>query len=109
MPSTRVPDEVLFELRPNLPGNTVDAVAGQYRLTRIGAERIDLLDTTIYRYRVPAGQSPGAVVEALRGDQRVASAQPNGKFRLQGGAAPQDGVTPQDGVDGRPCNGAPIG
>ncbi len=83
-----VPDEVLFELRPNLPPRTFEAIARQYRLTPIRSDRIELIGTTIVRARIPdRRRTPEEVVRVLRADARVASAQSNGKFRLQDEAA----------------------
>ena len=81
---TFVPDEVLFELRPNLPPQTTQAIARQYGLAPIRSDRIELLGTTIVRARIPdRRRTPEEVVRVLLADARVASAQNNGKYRLQ--------------------------
>ena len=78
-----VPDEVLFELRPNAPAQAAAAIGRQYRLAPIRQDRLDLLGVTIVRARILDGRTPAEVARALSADGRVASAQSNGKFRLQ--------------------------
>ena len=84
---TFVPDEVLFELRPDAPPQTAAAINRQYRLAPIREDRLELLGTTIVRARILDRRTPTEVARALSTDRRVASAQSNGKFRLQGDLA----------------------
>ena len=74
-----VPDEILLEARS---GTVPAALVRQHRLALISSQRIELLGTTLYRYRITDRRSVPALVGALQGDARIAAAQPNAMFRL---------------------------
>jgi subtilisin family serine protease len=78
-----VPDEVLFELRPGVSPQTADAVAKRERLQRLAAQNLELIGTTLYRYRIKDKRSVPAVVAALEADPSIAAIQPNYLYRLQ--------------------------
>jgi subtilisin family serine protease len=78
-----VPDEVLFEVPDGSGGDPAGAVARRHKLVRVSSERFALLGSTIHRYRIPDRRAVADVVRELQADRRVASVQPNFKFRLQ--------------------------
>jgi subtilisin family serine protease len=84
-----VPDEVVVELPNTASTSTIEAVRTRFRLTQLDSQPIPLIGTTFYRWRIPDRRSVAAVVRALEGDARVASAQPNYLFSLQQAAAPE--------------------
>jgi subtilisin family serine protease len=77
-----VPDEIIFEVRNAVAQSTVDDIARQHRLTRISSQRLELIGSTLYRYRIADGRPVPDVVRALEQDLRIASAQPNFLYRL---------------------------
>jgi subtilisin family serine protease len=77
-----VPDEIIFEVRNTLPQSTVDDIARRNRLTSISSQRLDLIGSTVVRYRIADGRQVPDVVRALEQDPRIASAQPNFIYRL---------------------------
>jgi subtilisin family serine protease len=77
-----VPDEIIFEVRNTVPQSTVDDIARQNRLTRISSQRLELIGSTEFRYRIGDGRQVPDVVRALEQDLRIASAQPNFLYRL---------------------------
>jgi hypothetical protein len=81
-----VPDEVLFELRPGVVPQTADAIARRERLQRLASQNLELIGTTLYRYRIKDKRSVPAVVAALQADPSVGAVQPNYLYRLQQGA-----------------------
>jgi subtilisin family serine protease len=78
-----VPDEVVVEVPNATPAATITAVESRHRLTRLDTQQIPLLGSTLYRFRIPDRSSVPAVIRALEGDRRVASAQPNYLYTLQ--------------------------
>jgi subtilisin family serine protease len=77
-----VPDEVIYEVRNTVPQSTVDDIARQNHLTRISSQRLELIGSTVYRYRIADGRQVPDVVRVLEQDPRIASAQPNFLYRL---------------------------
>jgi len=78
-----VPDEVVITLSNNASPQTINAIRTRHRLTQLDSQQIALLNSTVYRWRIPDRRSVATVVRALEGDNRVASAQPNYLFALQ--------------------------
>jgi subtilisin family serine protease len=78
-----VPDEVVIELPNTTPQRTIAAIQRRFRLTALESRRDELLGTTFYRWRIPDRRSVAAVIRALDGERRIASAQPNYLFTLQ--------------------------
>jgi subtilisin family serine protease len=72
-----VPDEILVIVRPNTPPAALAAAERRFGLTLIASDRIDLIDSSIRRYRLPEGSTVPGAVQALSRDQRFAQAQPN--------------------------------
>ncbi len=87
-----VPDEVLFELAPNVEAETV---LRRYGATLIARQRFDLAGVTIIRAKLEAGRDLRAVLTEMGDDTNIAGAQPNFLFELQ-----------QDSLSG---TGAPAG
>jgi subtilisin family serine protease len=79
-----VPDEVLFELRAGVSPQTIDAIARRQRLQRLASRPLELIGTTLYRYKIKDKRSVPTVVAALERDDRIATVQPNYLYRLQG-------------------------
>lgn len=75
-----VPDEVLFELAPNVEA---EAVLRRYGATLIARQRFDLAGVTIIRARLEAGRDLRAVLTEMGDDTNIAGAQPNFLFELQ--------------------------
>ena len=75
-----VPDEVLFELAPNVDA---DVVLRRYGATLIARQRFDLAGVTIIRAKLEAGSDLRAVLTAMADDTSIAGAQPNFLFELQ--------------------------
>lgn len=81
-----VPDEVLFELAPNVEAETV---LRRYGATLIARQRFDLAGVTIIRAKLEAGRDLRAVLTEMADDTNIAGAQPNFLFELQ-----QDSMAP---------------
>lgn len=77
-----VPNEVLIEVGPDLTDAQVDDLAARQRLERLESHKLELTGTTVFRWRIPDGRSVDQVVDALRADPLVRSAQPNHIFEL---------------------------
>lgn len=89
-----VPDEVLFELAPNVEA---EAVLRRYGATLIARQRFELAGVTIIRARIEPGRDLRAVLTEMAADTSIAGAQPNFLFELQqdslSGGAPADATT----------------
>lgn len=83
-----VPDEVVLEIPTNVSPAQLNALQQRFRLTRLESQSFPLTGTTLYRWRVPRDISVPRAVQAIEGDPRVASAQPNYLFTLQQDAQP---------------------
>ena len=82
-----VPDEVLFQVRNTVPPSAVADIARENRLTSISLQRLELIGSTLFRFRIPDRRPVEDVVRALEQDVRIASAQPNFVYRLAGDQA----------------------
>ena len=78
-----VPDEVVFEFKPQATPQAIDDVIARNRLERIASWRFRLTDSILYRYRITDGRSVSTVVAALEQDQSIQAAQPNYIYTLQ--------------------------
>lgn len=78
-----VPDEVLFELRPDVAPQIAEVIANRNRLRQLASQRLPLIGTTMYRYRIVGKRSVATVVAALEADSRLAAVQPNYLYTLQ--------------------------
>ncbi|HEY1309762.1 MAG TPA: S8 family serine peptidase [Pseudolabrys sp.] len=92
-----VPNEVVLAVSNTVSPAQIDALQTRFRLTRLESQTFQLSGTTLYRWRVPSGISVPRAVQALQGDARVTSVQPNYLFTMQQGepAAPQEGDAAQ--------------
>ncbi|QJP15370.1 S8 family serine peptidase [Starkeya sp. ORNL1] len=90
-----VPDEVVFELKPDISEAEIAGVLRRFALTPLARYDLALLGTSIQHARIPRGSAVPTVVRQLAADPRVASAQPNLVFDGQADEA----VAP---VAGRP-------
>ena len=78
-----MPDEVVFEFKPQADPQAIDDIIARNRLERIASWRFRLTNSIIYRYRITDGRSVPTVVAALEQDQSVQAAQPNYIYTLQ--------------------------
>jgi hypothetical protein len=83
-----VSDEVVLEIPNTVTPAQINALQQRFRLTRLESQTFALTGTTVYRWRVPRDISVPRAVQAIEGDPRVASAQPNYLFTLQQDAQP---------------------
>jgi subtilisin family serine protease len=79
-----VPDEVVLEIPNTVTPAQIDALQTRFRLTRLGSQSFQLTGTALYRWRIPNNVSVPRAVQALGGDARVATVQPNYLFTMQG-------------------------
>jgi subtilisin family serine protease len=79
-----VPDEVVLEIPNTVSAAQIDALQTRFRLTRLDSQSFQLTGTTLYRWRIPSNVSVPRAVQALGGDARVATVQPNYLFTMQG-------------------------
>lgn len=94
-----VPDEVVFELKPDVSEAEIAGVLRRFALTPLARYDLALLGTSIQHARIPRGSQVPTVVRQLAGDPRVASAQPNFIFDAQTEAVPE---TPPNAAAGPP-------
>lgn len=101
-----VPDEVLFELAPNVEA---DAVLRRYGATMIASQRFELAGVTIIRAKLEAGRDLRAVLTQMGDDVAIAGAQPNFLFGLQQGGPTRSpvSVTPAEPTTASSEAGAP--
>lgn len=78
-----VPNEVIVEVPLSVPESEVDALAAAQRIEKLGSTEIGLLNTRIYRWRIPDGRPADQVVAAISADSRVTAAHLNRVFSLQ--------------------------
>jgi subtilisin family serine protease len=88
-----VAKELVIEVLGSPSDTEAEAIARRHRLTRIQAQNFPLIDSTLFRWRIPDGRSVNAVVRELVADNTVRSAQPNYRYTLQQttAAAPVEG------------------
>jgi subtilisin family serine protease len=84
-----VPDEVVFELKPDISEAELAGVLRRFALTPLARHDLALLGTSIQHARIPRGSQVPTVVRQLAADPRVASAQPNFVFDGQAETAPE--------------------
>jgi subtilisin family serine protease len=77
-----LPDEVLFELKPDAAEDALAEVVQTHNIERIAEADIALLASTLHRYRIPDGRTVAEVVAALENDPRIAFAQPDYVYEL---------------------------
>lgn len=100
-----VPDEVLFELAPNIEP---EVVLRRYGATLIARQRFDLAGVTIIRAKLEAGRDLRAVLTEMGDDANIAGAQPNFLFELQqdsGAGRPSAATASSDASTPAPTQG----
>ena len=94
-----VANEVLVELRPDVSALTADAIAKRERLRPLASQRLPLIGTTMYCYRIAGKRPVATVIAALEAEPRIAAVQPNYLYTLQseptGGLAEAQYVVPK--------------
>jgi subtilisin family serine protease len=80
-----VPDEVLFELKAGVSPQAADAIARRQRLQRLASQPLELIGTTLYRYKIKDRRSVPTVIATLERDPRIGPVQPNYLYTLQDG------------------------
>lgn len=83
-----VPDEVLVSFAASVPPQAIVSFAQGQRLALLGIHRLSLIDTVLYRFRITDRREVLTVLGSLRGDGRVAAAQPNFLYSLQDDGPP---------------------
>ena len=78
-----VRDEILVEFRPDVSPQAVFDIAVRERLTLIASQRLELINSTINRYRILDGRSVPEVVATLARNPNIVSTQPNYLYSLQ--------------------------
>lgn len=78
-----VPKEVLLEVDGNLSETQKAAIARRHRLSRVEAQDLPLLGSTLLRWRIRDNRSVDSVIRALVAENDVRSVQRNAIFRLQ--------------------------
>jgi hypothetical protein len=63
-----VPDEVLFERRAGVSPQTIDEITRRQRLQRLASQSLELIGTTLYRYKIKDKRSVPKVVAVLERD-----------------------------------------
>jgi subtilisin family serine protease len=83
-----VADEILVSFAASLPSQAIVTFAQDQRLALLGTHRLPAINTVLYRFRITDRRQVPAVVGSLKGDARVAAAQPNYLYTLQDAATP---------------------
>ncbi len=78
-----VPDEVVLEVSNAVSPAQIDALQTRFRLTRLESQSFQLTGSMLYRWRIPNNVSVPRAVQALGGDARVSTVQPNYLFTIQ--------------------------
>lgn len=79
------PDEVLVEITGASPQQVAARLIRIHRLTTLSQTRLTALGSSLYRFRIPPGQTVEAVVAALAREPDVDTSQPNWRYRLNAG------------------------
>ncbi|MGA7789479.1 MAG: S8 family serine peptidase, partial [Xanthobacteraceae bacterium] len=82
-----IPDEVVTSFAAGTSPQTIADLARRNNLTEIETQSLPLIGTSLYRWRIGGGRSVASIVQALGGENSVASVQPNYLFALQEDAA----------------------
>jgi filamentous hemagglutinin family protein len=85
-PSTEtrfVKDEVVLQIAGNVTVERLQAAVGRLGLTLLASENLAITASTVARFRITNGRSPGEIIRALAAIQLVAVAQPNYVYTLQ--------------------------
>jgi subtilisin family serine protease len=102
-----VPDEILVEVSGIISERALERIARRHRLTRLGALNLQLLGSSIHRWRITGGRSVAAVIRALANERILASIQPN-YFYLAEQASPEPAQSPAQPADSATAPAAPV-
>lgn len=80
------PDEVLVEIPGNSPQQVANRLIDGFGLVTLSRTRLDILGTSLYRFRIPSGRSVDDVVASLAREPGVETSQPNWRYTLDDGA-----------------------
>jgi subtilisin family serine protease len=89
-----VPDEILVRFNGGMSAATIANFARSQRLTPLGTHPLPLINASLNHFRITDRRTVPAVLAGLRGDARLAAAQPNYLYELRAGA-PDDGAPGQ--------------
>lgn len=92
-------NEVVVLIEGAQSSSVASAVAQQYSLTRLSSVNNLLLDARIQRFGIPDQRGVDDVLGAMRGDARIAFAQPNHLYRLRAGEHTSSGGEAGTGRD----------
>lgn len=90
------PDEVLVEITGPSPQQTATRLINAFGLATLSQTRLDVLGTSLYRFRIPSNRTVEDVVATLAREPGVATSQPNWRYALDDGA--RDNGTRDDGA-----------
>jgi subtilisin family serine protease len=83
-----MPNEILIEIASDVPESTIESIVQRFGLIRVSTLSVDLLGTTLHRWRVTGGRSVSSIINALAGEGVLRSIQPNNLY-LAGQATSQ--------------------
>lgn len=81
------PDEVLVEIAGTASQQIAARLVQTYGLTTLSQMRIAALGSSLYRFRIPRGQTVETVVSAIAREPGVDASQPNWRYKLNGSPA----------------------
>lgn len=81
------PGEVLVEIPGASPQQVANRLISTFGLITLSQTRLDILGTSLYRFRIPAGRTLEDVVASLAREPGVETTQPNWRYTLNDGAA----------------------
>ena len=90
-----VPDEILVRFNGGVSPAAITNFTRSQLLAPLGAHPLPLINATLYRYRITDRRSVPAVLDGLRGDGRLAAAQPNYLYELRDDGTREDGAPVQ--------------
>jgi len=80
------PDEVLVEIPGTSPQQVANRLINAFGLVTLSQTRLDILGTSLFRFRIPANRTVEDVVASLSREPGVETSQPNWRYTLNDGA-----------------------
>ena len=85
-----MPNELLLEIPSDVTEATLDSIAQRYGLVRVSSLTVQLLGTTIYRWRITSGRSAAEIIRALAREGILRSLQANNLYLAGAQGSPAD-------------------
>jgi subtilisin family serine protease len=76
------PVEIVVRTRRDVSQEVIDRIVRPRGLTILESQRLDLLQSNLYRIRAESGRSGAAAIRVLQANRTILSAQANNRFRL---------------------------